>query len=125
MNPNSRTLITRDADLSYDNAMNGLNHAFWKLVIKSELSSLDENKTLSFVPRENAQNIVSSKWVFKRKFVIHPDESLTEKAKARSDVRGFQQVQGVDFNDTEASVVNFTSVRAVFSLCACLELELH
>lgn len=49
---------------------------------------------------------------------------MTKKSKARLIVRGFQQVQGEDFNKTYASDVEFTSVWAVFALFVCLDLDL-
>lgn len=57
------------------------------------------------------------------KDMIHPNKSVTEKAKNRLVVRIFQQVQRVNFDETYGPVVKFTSVRIVLSLCACLDLE--
>lgn len=121
----SLALLTRDKDLSYNEAIGGPDKTFWKTAIESELFLLSKSRTWSLVLRQKVQKILTSKSVFKVKDVIHPDKSVTEKTKARLVVRGFQQVRGVEFNKTYASVVRFTLVPAVLALSPSLDLELH
>lgn len=54
------------------------------------------------------KKILSSKWIFKTK-----DNG---KKKARLVVRGFQQVQGIDYEETFSLVVNNVSLRILFAL---------
>lgn len=59
------------------------------------------------------------------KDAVNTDKFVTEKAKARFVVRGFRQVQGLDFHESFAAVVNLTSIRAVLALTTCLDLKLR
>ncbi|WCJ24325.1 Transposon TyH3 Gag-Pol polyprotein [Euphorbia peplus] len=47
------------------------------------------------------------------------------KYKARLVVKGFQQKKGIDFDEIFSPVVKMTSIRAVLSLAASLDLELE
>ena len=75
--------------------------------------------------RPRNRKVMTSRWVFAVKDVMHENNSITEKAKARLVVRGFQQVPGVDFYETFAPVAKFTTVRAVLAAVAKFDLELH
>lgn len=86
---------------------------------------LEKNERWSFVARENARNVLTSKWVFKVKHEIHLNRTVTGKTKARLVVEGFQRVQGVDVTRTYAPVVKFAFVRAVSALFDRLDLDQH
>ena len=64
-------------------------------------------------------NILDSTWVFKRK--RYPDGSV-RKLKARWCVRGDQQIEGVDFFDTYAPVVAWSTTRLLLILSVVLGL---
>jgi hypothetical protein len=64
-------------------------------------------------------NILDSTWVFKRKRT--PDGQV-KKLKARFCVRGDQQIEGIDFFDTYAPVVSWSTVRLLLILSVLLGL---
>jgi len=65
-------------------------------------------------------NIISSTWAFKCK--RYPD-GLTKKFKARFCARGDQQLEGIDFFETYAPVVQWTMIRLMFILEILLGLK--
>eukprot|EP00873_Tetraselmis_striata_P003478 jgi/Tetstr1/423742/TSEL_014374.t1 len=72
----------------------------------------DTNTT---VATRNVTKAVRCKWVFKTK--RNADGSLA-RYKARLVAKGFSQVHGIDYNDTFAPTVKFTTLRIIFSLAA-------
>jgi hypothetical protein len=72
------------------------------------------------VPLKLEKRIVGIQWVFKRK--RFPDGSI-RKLKARLVVRGDQQVQGIDYFDTYAPVVSWSTVRTLLTMSCVLGLE--
>jgi hypothetical protein len=87
-----------------------------------EMKSLTENDTWQLVNRPVGVNILHGKWVYKAK--RGPCGEIT-RYKARWVVRGFEQIEGIDFHETFATVVKPMSYKALFAICAALNLELH
>ena len=110
---------------SYREAMSSTKVTFWQKGIDKELASQHKNNTWKLVPRSQASNILTSRCVFGVKQL--PDESgkLVETAKGRLVARGFQQVEGLDYTETFAPVVKFTTIRLLLALVAHFNLELH
>ena len=97
----------------FDEAMNGPNsEGFWEAAAK-ETATLQNIGTWEQVERTPDMNVIQSTWAFKIK--RFPD-GLVRKLKSRLCVRGDQQIEGVDFFDTFAPVVQWSTVRMMFIL---------
>ena len=60
-------------------------------------------------------NILTSKWVFKRK---RDAQGAVSRHRARLVVRGFGQYEGVDYGAIFAPVVRYSTIRLLLALCA-------
>ena len=58
----------------------------WKIANNEELKSLEENKTWILTERPNHSNVISNRWIFKRK---HKADGTIGKYKARLFIRGY------------------------------------
>src|SRR5207253_672434 len=65
--------------------------------------------------RPAGKNIVSTKWVFKRK--LRADNTI-DKYRARWVARGFTQRYGQDYDDTYAPVLAYSSMRLILAMAA-------
>jgi hypothetical protein len=72
------------------------------------------------VDKEKWMNVVSSVWAFKRK--RYPDGSI-RKLKARICARGFEQIEGADYFETFAPIVQWMTVRLVLIMTILLNFE--
>ena len=72
------------------------------------------------VDREDDMNIISSTWAFKGK--SNPD-GLIKKFKARFCAQGDQQLEGIDFFETYAPIVQWTTIWLMFILEILLGLK--
>jgi hypothetical protein len=82
--------------------------------MKQEIQSLIQKSTWTTVPRSEAKNkVIESTWVFKLKQL--PDGSPS-KFKARFCVRGDLQQEGVDYFETYAPVVHWSTVLLLLTM---------
>ena len=109
-----------DDNPTWEQAMNGPDaDGYWK-ACKTEVNTLQEDKKAwDVVKREPWMNVLPSTWAFKCK--RYPDGTV-RKLKARFCVRGDKQIEGVDYFETFAPVVNWTTVRLMLILSIVLGL---
>jgi hypothetical protein len=87
----------------------------WREAMMEEYNSIMKNDFWEVVPRPEGKLVVTSKWLYKLK---HVADGSIEKYKYCFVARGFSQVEGVDYDETFASVARYTSIRAVISIAA-------
>ena len=106
---------------NYFEAMNSSDAEGFYEAMKKEIEQLESMDAWEEVPREEAEgkNILPSTWAFKRK--QYPD-GCVRKLKARFCVRGDCQIKGVDFFETYAPVVAWSTVRLLLVLSVVLGL---
>jgi len=104
---------TDDDPQSYREAMNSPLQRQWKAAMQQEYASLLENHT--FIPVEYTYSKpIGCKWVYKTK--TNPDGTL--RYKARLVIKGYEQVEGVDFEETYAPVSKLPTLHYLMSCAA-------
>ena len=103
---------------SWSEASRSANCAEWTAARDSEIEKLEKLNCWHAVDQASlptGSKLLGSKFVFKSKRNKH---GAVTSHKARLVVQGFAQREGVDFNETFAPVVKFTSIRCLLSLAA-------
>ncbi|GAX10397.1 hypothetical protein FisN_3Lu622 [Fistulifera solaris] len=108
---------------NYYQAMNGPDAIGYEKAMDEEYYSLKALDPWDEVPRseaiEKGANILPSTWAFKCK--RYPDGTV-KKYKARWCIRGDRQIEGVDFFETYAPVVSWSTVRLLLIMSIVLGL---
>ncbi len=96
----------------------------WLEACTDELAALRETKT--YVPVKKGEvdphNVVGCQWVFALKKKV--DGSI-ERYKVRVIAKGFSQIYMIDYEETFALVVKWSSIRILLALAARSDLEVH
>jgi hypothetical protein len=87
-----------------------------------EYQSIINNNVWEIVPRPNNKDVVSSRWLFKKKHVV--DRSI-EKHKERFVSHGFSQKEGIDYEETFAPIARYTSIITIIALTTKIKWKLH
>lgn len=106
---------------TYKEAMNSENSIHWKQAMDTEIESLQENQTWTLTTLPKDAKTIPSKWIFRVK--TNPDGNI-DKYKARFVIKGFNQRQGVDYNQTFSPVVKLSTIRSILSIAASKKMHL-
>ena len=87
----------------------------WETGIVAELRSLDDTQTWRVVERPIGVNVVRCKWVFKIK---QNAAGEINKYKAQLVVKGYSQVQGINYNNTYAPIARLLSLCTILAIAA-------
>ena len=116
----AKSEASKEDNPSWRQAMNGpFKEEYWEAACK-EIETLQSMEAWEVVDKEDGMNVIQSIWAFKLK--RFPD-GLIKKFKARFCARGDQQLEGIDFFETYAPVVQWTSVRMMLILEILMKLK--
>ncbi|CAL9006186.1 unnamed protein product [Prunus brigantina] len=85
----------------------------WQVAMQEEYTALIKNQTWSLVPFTPTMNIVGYKWVFK---VKRKADGNIERHKACLVAKGFNQMEGLDYDETFSPVVKPATVRTILTI---------
>jgi hypothetical protein len=80
---------------------------FWESTMQEEYNSLLENQTWDLVPLPSGRKLVRCRWVYRTKSAV---DGQISRYKARLVAKGFQQVHGIDYDETFTPVVKMDSI---------------
>jgi len=89
--------------------------------MRDEMDSMMRNQVRELVNLLPQLISIRNKWVFKIKCQA---DGMIDKFKARSVVKGFTQIEGVDYEKSFSHVVRISSIHLLLVLVAYLDLEL-
>ena len=81
-----------------------------------------KNHTWDLVDKPNEKNIVGCKWVYTAK---HDDNGNISRYKAGFVAQGYNQKEGIDYEEVTTAVVKYYSIRSLLPTANELELEVH
>ena len=108
---------------NYQEAMNRPDKAKWVGALESEMTSIKKAGTYTVVTRPLHRNVIGCMIVWKTKIGA---DGVIIKYKARMIVaKGCAQKYGVDYEETYAPVVRYSSLRMIIALAANYNWEIH
>jgi hypothetical protein len=103
-------LVQSSDPQSYDEAVG---NPFWEFDMQEEYKSLLKNQTWDLVPFPSGRKLVRCRWVYRTKSAL---DGHISKYKARLIAKGFQQVHGIDYDETFAPIEKMDSIQLTLSI---------
>src|SRR4051812_20326255 len=120
-NASNVLLLDNDEPLTYAEAMADPDSELWLDAMISELKSMDDNQVWNLVDLPNGARTIECKRIFKKKTNMYGNVQIH---KARLVTKGFQQVQGIDYNETFSPVAMLKLVRIILAIAAYFDYEI-
>lgn len=94
----------------------------WYEAMNNEINSLNENNTWTLCELPSGGKTISTKWVFKTK---RKEGGEIIRYKARLVAKDYTQRYGVDYTDTFAPVVRYSTIRLLMAIAVRNNLKIH
>lgn len=107
---------------TYREARSCSDWALWQGAMHAELANMAKYGVWTPIPR-TSQRTLSGRWVYTRK--LDGSTGQPSAYKARFVVKGYNQVEGVDYTELFASVAHKDSIRVFLALVNWFDLECH
>ncbi|NBI56464.1 hypothetical protein EIZ48_29055, partial [Photobacterium alginatilyticum] len=90
--------------------------------MQDELNQFERSNVWTLVPRPHDKSIIGTKWVFRNKM----DESgIVIRNKARLVAQGYNQEEGIDFDETYAPVARLEAIRILLAFASFKGFKLY
>ncbi|GJU87669.1 retrovirus-related pol polyprotein from transposon TNT 1-94 [Tanacetum coccineum] len=80
----------------------------WIIAMQEELNQFETNKVWTLVPKPHGKTIIGTKWISKNKM---DENGVVIKNKARLVAQGYNQQEGIDYEETFAPVAILEAIR--------------
>ncbi|GJX36990.1 retrovirus-related pol polyprotein from transposon TNT 1-94 [Tanacetum coccineum] len=130
-NLNQRTLRSQAQDKSNffcffstiepKNINEALKDESWVMAMQEELNQFISNDVWELVPNPMDMTIIGTKWVYRNKL---DENGVVSRNKARLVAQGYNQQEGIDYDETYAPVARLESIRILLAYACALDFKL-
>ncbi|GKB64786.1 retrovirus-related pol polyprotein from transposon TNT 1-94 [Tanacetum coccineum] len=99
------------------NVNEALTDESWIITMQEELNQFIANDVWELVPQPKNMTIIGTKWVFRNKL---DENDVVSRNKARLVAQGYNQQEGIDYDETYASVARLESIRILLAYACAL-----
>ncbi|GJT06392.1 retrovirus-related pol polyprotein from transposon TNT 1-94 [Tanacetum coccineum] len=103
------------------NVNEALGDESWIVAMQEELNQFIANDVWELVPQPKNMTVIGTKWVFRNKL---DENGIVSRNKARLVAQGYNQQEGIDYDETYAPVARLESIRILLSYAYALDFKL-
>ncbi|GJZ69010.1 retrovirus-related pol polyprotein from transposon TNT 1-94 [Tanacetum coccineum] len=93
----------------------------WIVAMQEELNQFIANDVWELVPQPRNMTIIGTKWVFRNKL---DENGIVSRNKARLVAQGYNQQEGINYDETYALVARLESIRILLAYACALDFKL-
>ncbi|GJZ19610.1 retrovirus-related pol polyprotein from transposon TNT 1-94 [Tanacetum coccineum] len=94
----------------------------WVVAMQEELNQFVANDVWDLVPLPMSQSVIGTKWVFRNKL---DENGIVSRNKARLVAQGYNQQEGIDYDETYAPVARLDSIRILLAISCVNDFKLY
>ena len=94
-----------------------LDYENWMIAMQEELNQFERSEVCELVSRPSNQSVIGTRWVFRNKM---DENDIIVRNKARLVVQGFNQEEGIDYEETFAPIARLEAIRMLLAF-ACFK----
>ncbi|GJU15166.1 retrovirus-related pol polyprotein from transposon TNT 1-94 [Tanacetum coccineum] len=94
----------------------------WIIAMQEELNQFVANDVWELVPLPISQSVIGTKWVFRNKL---DENGIVSRNKARLVAQGYNQQEGIDYDETYAPVSRLESIRILLAIACANDFKLY
>ncbi|GJX02891.1 retrovirus-related pol polyprotein from transposon TNT 1-94 [Tanacetum coccineum] len=94
----------------------------WVVAMQEELNQFVTNDVWELVPLPMSQSGIGTKWVFRNKL---DENGIVSRNKARLVAQGYNQQEGIDYDETYAPVARLESIRILLAIACVNDFKLY
>ncbi|GKF80801.1 retrovirus-related pol polyprotein from transposon TNT 1-94, partial [Tanacetum coccineum] len=87
----------------------------WIIAMQEKLNQFEKNKVWTLVPKPHGKTIIGTKWIWKNKM---DENGVVIKNKARLVAQGYNQQEGIDYEETFVPVARLEAIRIFLAYAA-------
>ncbi|GJU00903.1 retrovirus-related pol polyprotein from transposon TNT 1-94 [Tanacetum coccineum] len=103
------------------NVNEALKDESWIIAMQEELNQFIANDVWELVPHPKSTTIIGTKWVYMNKL---DKNGVVSRNKARLVAQGYNQQEGIDYDETYAPVARLESIRILLAYACALDFKL-
>ncbi|GKB25953.1 retrovirus-related pol polyprotein from transposon TNT 1-94, partial [Tanacetum coccineum] len=103
------------------NVNEALKDESWIIAMQEELKQFIANDVWELVPQPKNRTIIGTKWVFRNKL---DENGVVSRNKARLVAQGYNQQEGINYDETYALVTRLESIRILLAYACALDFKL-
>ena len=104
------------------NVKEALGDADWINSMEEELHQFERSKVWYLVPRSAGRTVIGTRWVFRNKL---DENGVITRNKSRLVVQGYNQEEGIDYDETFVPVARMEAIRILIAFAAFMGFKLY
>ncbi|GJX85834.1 retrovirus-related pol polyprotein from transposon TNT 1-94 [Tanacetum coccineum] len=118
---NQRNFYCFISTIEPKNVNEALGDESWIVAMQEELNQFIANDVWELVPQPKNMTVIGTKWVFRNKL---DENGIVSRNKARLVAQGYNQQEGIDYDETYAPVARLESIRILLAYACALDFKL-
>ena len=96
--------------------------SYWISAMQKKLNQFERNRVWNLVPKPQNRTVIGTRWVFRNKL---DEQGQIIRNKSRLVVQGYNQEEGIDYDETFAPVARIEAIRILIAYAAHMEFKLY